>query len=100
MVVAESYDVSAAIEAAKKPALRKLLTAALDTGAVWPAFQPIVDIQTGAVASFEILARWTDPGGEVISPGTFIPRLETQNHRPAFRRPHEPCLPRSRLLDG
>jgi len=45
-------------------------------GDIWPAFQPIIDIQTGAVAGFEILARWQDPRIGDISPTTFIPELE------------------------
>lgn len=64
------------IELVRKPALRRLLQVAIDQEHVWPAFQPIVDIHTGAVASFEILARWGETGSRNISPSTFIPRLE------------------------
>uniref|UniRef100_A0A9E7ZIL5 EAL domain-containing protein n=1 Tax=Bosea sp. NBC_00436 TaxID=2969620 RepID=A0A9E7ZIL5_9HYPH len=64
------------VELVRKPALRKLLQVAIDEGHVWPAFQPIVDVHTGNVASFEILARWGDPRSGDISPSTFIPRLE------------------------
>lgn len=64
------------IEAATKPVLRKLLKHAIANGHVWPAFQPIVNIRTGAISSFEILARWSDPQAGDISPDIFIPRLE------------------------
>ncbi|UWU26083.1 EAL domain-containing protein (plasmid) [Rhizobium sp. CB3060] len=64
------------VENAGKAALRKLLKLGIEKGQVWPAFQPIVDIRTGAVASFEVLARWSDPCNGEIGPMTFIPRLE------------------------
>ncbi|MBO9653277.1 MAG: EAL domain-containing protein [Agrobacterium tumefaciens] len=66
----------ATVETAGKTALHKLLMAGIDQGHVWPAFQPIVDIRSGNVAGFEILARWGEPSTAEISPMTFIPRLE------------------------
>jgi len=59
-----------------KSKLCKLLMQGIRRGDIWPAFQPIIDIQTGAVAGFEILARWQDPRIGDISPTTFIPELE------------------------
>lgn len=64
------------IETADEPALRKLLERAIADGEIWPAFQPIVSLRTGAIAGFEVLARWSDPQAGEISPGSFIPRLE------------------------
>lgn len=52
------------------------LADALRAGHIWPAFQPIVDLKTGVLRSFEILARWTDPLLGPISPLVFIPQLE------------------------
>ncbi len=43
---------------------------------IWPAFQPVVDIRSGKIASFEILARWRDSSVGEISPATFISHLE------------------------
>ncbi|MBP1850883.1 putative bifunctional diguanylate cyclase/phosphodiesterase [Rhizobium halophytocola] len=40
------------------------------------AFQPIIDVQTGRVAGFEALARWTSPQLGRVSPGEFIPVAE------------------------
>ncbi|MFT4183775.1 MAG: EAL domain-containing protein [Rhizobium sp.] len=56
--------------------MNKSLMRGIERGEVWPAFQPIIDIQTGAVAGFEILARWRDARMGDIPPATFIPELE------------------------
>lgn len=42
----------------------------------FPAFQPLVELRTGALAGFEILARWTPPSGQPIPPSQFIPAVE------------------------
>ncbi|KQM98374.1 diguanylate cyclase [Sphingomonas sp. Leaf407] len=39
-------------------------------------FQPICDLSTGRISSFEALARWTTPDGRSISPVDFIPVAE------------------------
>ncbi|MBK0024005.1 EAL domain-containing protein [Ochrobactrum sp. S46] len=56
--------------------LRFRLAKALEHDDIWPAFQPIVDIRSGALAGFEILARWSDAEAGDISPVVFIPLLE------------------------
>ncbi|MDH4992338.1 EAL domain-containing protein [Aquamicrobium lusatiense] len=64
------------IETADRLKLRELLDGGLEQGHIWPAFQPIVSIRTGAIAGFEVLARRGDPQAGDISPAIFIPRLE------------------------
>ncbi|MGL4094333.1 EAL domain-containing protein [Agrobacterium cavarae] len=49
---------------------------ALSRGEIWPAFQPIVDLQSSAILGFEILARWTHPAAGEIPPSEFIPLAE------------------------
>jgi diguanylate cyclase (GGDEF)-like protein len=39
-------------------------------------YQPILDLSTNAVGSFEALLRWHHPEREMISPGEFIPIAE------------------------
>jgi len=39
-------------------------------------YQPIVDLQSGAIIGSEALLRWTTSDGESISPGEFIPVAE------------------------
>ncbi|WP_298231310.1 EAL domain-containing protein [uncultured Azohydromonas sp.] len=45
-------------------------------GRVFPVFQPIVDIASGAITGFEALARWRDPEQGFINPAQFIPVAE------------------------
>jgi len=45
---------------------------ALDEKAYWPAFQPKIDLTSGAITGCEALARWTRRDGTMVSPGEFI----------------------------
>jgi diguanylate cyclase (GGDEF)-like protein/PAS domain S-box-containing protein len=71
--VSEDWSLSSKIT---KRYLRRRLFEGLCAGHIWPAFQPIVDMQQERIVGFEILARWTDPEFGEISPATFIPLLE------------------------
>src|SRR6185437_12481391 len=51
---------------------------AIVKGQLVPVFQPIVDLRTGLVTGFEVLARWNHPLHGLILPGNFI-RLAEQN---------------------
>lgn len=48
----------------------------LDAGEFFPVFQPIVELRSGQIEGFEVLARWQHPSGEVIAPDDFIPAVE------------------------
>jgi diguanylate cyclase (GGDEF)-like protein len=48
----------------------------LRSGQVTMAYQPIVDVATGAVLSVEALARWRHPTKGPISPEVFVPVAE------------------------
>lgn len=50
------------------------------------AYQPQVDLQSGAVVAFEALARWNHPKRGPIPPDTFIPLLETSDFMSDFTR--------------
>ncbi|MEP7034575.1 MAG: EAL domain-containing protein [Actinomycetota bacterium] len=56
--------------------LEAALQRAVSHGAISLAYQPIVDLRTGAVAGFEALARWSDPMLGDVPPAEFIPVLE------------------------
>jgi predicted signal transduction protein with EAL and GGDEF domain len=48
----------------------------LDQGQFVPYFEPQVDLQTGEIVGFEMLARWIHPLSGVIGPDVFIPVAE------------------------
>lgn len=49
---------------------------ALDNGEFSPHFQPLVDLRTGGLHGFELLARWKHPSRGWIPPDEFIPLAE------------------------
>jgi diguanylate cyclase (GGDEF)-like protein len=57
-------------------ALELDLRKAMTNGEFEVHYQPIVDIQTGKVSSFEALIRWNHPERGNISPAQFIPLAE------------------------
>lgn len=52
------------------------LRRALQEQEFFPVFQPIVELRTGQLVGFEILARWRHRRLGLISPDDFIPALE------------------------
>jgi diguanylate cyclase (GGDEF)-like protein len=48
----------------------------LELGQFVPYFEPQVDLQTGEIVGFEMLARWIHPLSGVIGPDVFIPVAE------------------------
>lgn len=52
------------------------LERALERGEFVPHFQPLVDLRSGEIHGFEILARWQHSTLGLISPDVFIPLLE------------------------
>ncbi|MCR5213959.1 MAG: EAL domain-containing protein [Eubacterium sp.] len=60
----EQYVISHVDEAAQKGYLKVY-------------YQPIIDVNTGKIMELEALARWVDPIHGFLSPGDFIPVLES-----------------------
>jgi PAS domain S-box-containing protein len=52
------------------------LRRALESDQVIPSFQPIVELNTGRLSGFEVLARWQHPQNGLILPENFIPLAE------------------------
>src|ERR1700722_18678309 len=52
------------------------LRQALNSGAIVPFFQPIVQVRSGVLFGFEILARWRHPIRGIVAPDSFIPLAE------------------------
>jgi PAS domain S-box-containing protein len=49
---------------------------ALERNEIVPYFQPLVELRSGVLTGFEVLARWIHPVDGVISPDQFIPMAE------------------------
>jgi len=52
------------------------LRRAIENGQMTLSFQPICDLATGRIVSFEALSRWTTEDGVKLSPDAFIPVAE------------------------
>src|ERR1700731_1622623 len=52
------------------------LCRAIDNREIVPWFQPIVDLRTGLLSGFEVLARWHHPERGLVLPSEFIPEAE------------------------
>ena len=59
-------------EATLRFRLEQELGYAAGLGQIVPYFQPIVDLETGAIAGFESLVRWDHPEQGVLSPDVFL----------------------------
>lgn len=64
-------------EAKSRAELREEVAAALDGGQIQPWFQPQISTDTGHITGFEALARWSHPERGLISPGEFLPAIES-----------------------
>ena len=49
---------------------------AIESEAIIPCFQPIVELRTGRLAGLEVLARWEHPEHGLVLPQNFIPIAE------------------------
>jgi diguanylate cyclase (GGDEF)-like protein len=70
------FDSSIDEELKWKAALETELRTAIPNGDIVPFFQPVVRLDTGALAGFEVLARWPHKLRGMISPTQFIPVAE------------------------
>ncbi|NYF53134.1 EAL domain-containing protein [Tunturiibacter gelidoferens] len=52
------------------------LRRALEKNEIIPYFQPLVELRTGLLSGFEVLARWQHPVRGLITPNEFIPLAE------------------------
>jgi diguanylate cyclase (GGDEF)-like protein/PAS domain S-box-containing protein len=56
--------------------LEQRLRSAMSSNSLTVHYQPIIDVLTGAVTSFEALARWPSDYADAITPDIFIPIAE------------------------
>ncbi|HEX7159460.1 MAG TPA: EAL domain-containing protein, partial [Edaphobacter sp.] len=56
------------------------LRRALDSAdEIVPYFQPLIELRTGQLTGFEVLARWHNPVRGLVPPSEFIPLAESAN---------------------
>jgi diguanylate cyclase (GGDEF)-like protein len=70
------FDSSIDEELKSKAALETELRSAIPNGDIIPFFQPVVRVDTGELAGYEVLARWPHRLRGMISPVDFIPVAE------------------------
>ncbi|WP_404339482.1 putative bifunctional diguanylate cyclase/phosphodiesterase [Sphingomonas sp. MMS12-HWE2-04] len=63
-------------EIRRRAVIERDMRTAIESDAFVPAYQPIVDLGTGVLAGFELLARWPGPDGHETGPDLFIPIAE------------------------
>lgn len=64
----------------RKPmSLKNTISKALDSKEFIPYYQPIIDSFNNEIIGAEILVRWVQPSGEVISPSSFINEIESDS---------------------
>ncbi|ATE64955.1 GGDEF-domain containing protein [Rhizorhabdus dicambivorans] len=73
---AELYQACDSTAARQRFSLETELRRAIERDQLHLAFQPLVDLKSGAVLGFEALARWDHPEKGAISPVEFIPVAE------------------------
>lgn len=66
------YDPARLNEAEWNMSLLGRLDTAIESGEVWVAYQPQLDLRTGLVTGAEALVRWTHPERGSVSPEEFI----------------------------
>jgi diguanylate cyclase (GGDEF)-like protein/PAS domain S-box-containing protein len=70
------FDPSMNARAMERLELEADLRAAMDRGELQMYYQPIVDLETGAISEVEALVRWRHPRRGLLAPAEFIPLAE------------------------
>lgn len=66
------YDPTLRSALAERVEIERDLRKAISEHRICPHYQPLIDMETGAVQGFEALARWTQEDGTSVPPSTFI----------------------------
>jgi diguanylate cyclase (GGDEF)-like protein len=72
----ELYEPNQARAARRRFSIETALRRAVERGDLRLAFQPVIELATGAVSGFEALARWDEESRGPIAPTEFIPVAE------------------------
>ena len=72
----EAFEAGGHESTAKALRTASELRRGIERGEVVPYFQPIVDLSTGRVLGYEVLARWLHPDRGLLVPSDFLPLAE------------------------
>ena len=86
---AEVFDDSLRHELEDRATLKTALIQAIGHNELVLHYQPIIDVTTGTVSSYEALVRWQRPGHGLLAPAEFIDAAETRGLPPVRLTP---CL--------
>ena len=75
----KAYDPAKLADAEWKLSLLGRLDAAIDSGEVWVAYQPQLDLASGRLSGAEALVRWSHPEKGEVSPMEFVLAAEQHN---------------------
>jgi diguanylate cyclase len=75
----KEYDSAQIVGASWKLSLASSLDEGIDKGQIWVAFQPKLDLRTGAIVGAEALARWTHPEKGEVGPADFVAAAEAND---------------------
>ena len=70
------FDASMERELERRTEIEAGLREGIPAGRFVPFYEPQVEIGSGRLIGFEVLARWEQPSGEIVGPDTFIPVAE------------------------
>ena len=70
------FDAAMAIELDRLDKLEADIREGIASGQFMPFFQPIIDLASGEVTAFEVLARWKHPTRGILEPSEFIAMAE------------------------
>jgi diguanylate cyclase (GGDEF)-like protein len=71
------FDAAMRSQAAKESELEASLRQAIERKEFVPYYQPIVNVRSGAIVSFEALVRWNRPEHGVVTASEFMPFAES-----------------------
>jgi diguanylate cyclase (GGDEF)-like protein len=72
----EFFDATMRTEATERLAIQNALHRAIERDELRVFYQPVVDLDSGAVSGLEALVRWDHPQHGLVSPASFIPLAE------------------------
>ncbi|WP_146009622.1 putative bifunctional diguanylate cyclase/phosphodiesterase, partial [Deinococcus planocerae] len=72
----QRYHAGLSQDAQRRSELERSLRGVLGRGELWLAYQPVVELGSGAVVGCEALLRWQSPVHGAVSPAQFIPIAE------------------------